>query len=63
VNGHDFGTTIELVSGLSADYDVVMNPSDSLSDAIQVRVAKTIFGTNRETAVRSIAISATLRNT
>jgi RND family efflux transporter MFP subunit len=39
VQGRDFGGTIEVLSGLSADDTVVVNPPDSLIDGVTVRVA------------------------
>jgi multidrug efflux pump subunit AcrA (membrane-fusion protein) len=36
--GRDFGTDIEIVSGLKGNESVVLNPSDSLSDGAQVQV-------------------------
>jgi RND family efflux transporter MFP subunit len=36
--GRDFGTTIEILSGLQPGQAVVGNPSDSLSDGEEVRV-------------------------
>jgi multidrug efflux pump subunit AcrA (membrane-fusion protein) len=39
VQGRDFGNTIEVVSGLTADEEVVLNPPDSITDGVQVRVA------------------------
>jgi RND family efflux transporter MFP subunit len=39
--GRDFGTDIEIVAGLKGDESVVLNPSDSLSDGTQVRLAET----------------------
>jgi RND family efflux transporter MFP subunit len=38
--GRDFGTEIEVVSGLEATDTVILNPSDSLSAGAQVRVVK-----------------------
>lgn len=37
--GRDFGTEIEIVAGLKGDESVVLNPSDSLTEGAQVRVA------------------------
>lgn len=37
--GRDFGTTVEVLSGLSHDEQVVINPPDSLSDGAAVRIA------------------------
>jgi RND family efflux transporter MFP subunit len=42
--GRDFGTRIEIVSGLSGDESVVVNPADSLSDGQAVRVATAVPG-------------------
>jgi RND family efflux transporter MFP subunit len=39
VQGRDFGTTIEVLSGLSPNEIVVLNPPDSITDGAQVRVA------------------------
>ena len=36
--GRDFGTSIELVSGLDANQDIIINPPDSLADGALVRV-------------------------
>jgi RND family efflux transporter MFP subunit len=36
--GHDFGSTVEVTSGLSASDLVVLDPSDSLADGASVRV-------------------------
>jgi RND family efflux transporter MFP subunit len=41
VQGRDFGNTIEILSGLSADDVVILNPPDSLTDGVLVRIAKT----------------------
>jgi RND family efflux transporter MFP subunit len=38
--GRDFGTEIEIVAGLKGDESVVLNPSDSLTDGAQVRIAE-----------------------
>ena len=39
VQGRDFGNTIEVLSGLDADDVVVVNPPDSLTDGVLVRIA------------------------
>jgi RND family efflux transporter MFP subunit len=39
VQGRDFGSTIEILSGVEADEVVILNPPDSLTDGVQVRVA------------------------
>jgi RND family efflux transporter MFP subunit len=40
VQGRDFGTTIEVLSGIEADDRVVINPSDSITDGAPVRIAQ-----------------------
>jgi RND family efflux transporter MFP subunit len=40
VQGRDFGGTIEILSGLQPDDVVILNPPDSLTDGVLVRVAK-----------------------
>jgi RND family efflux transporter MFP subunit len=37
--GRDYGTTLEVLGGISADERVIINPSDSLEDGQQVNVA------------------------
>jgi RND family efflux transporter MFP subunit len=39
VEGRDFGSTIEVLSGLNAEDAVVINPPDSIIDGLTVRVA------------------------
>jgi RND family efflux transporter MFP subunit len=39
VQGRDFGTSVEVLSGVSANDQVVINPPDSLSDGGTVRIA------------------------
>ncbi|HEX3720517.1 MAG TPA: efflux RND transporter periplasmic adaptor subunit [Verrucomicrobiae bacterium] len=38
--GRDYGTTVEIVNGLSEKDNVIINPSDSLEPGVKVRVAK-----------------------
>ena len=38
--GHDYGNSVEVVSGLQPDDDVVVNPSDSISNGEQVRITQ-----------------------
>src|SRR6266404_5656153 len=38
--GHDFGNQIEIVSGLKADDQVIINPPDSISSGQQVRIVQ-----------------------
>lgn len=40
VQGRDFGNTIEILSGLGAKDSVILNPPDSLTDGLSVRIAK-----------------------
>jgi hypothetical protein len=40
VLGRDFGTEVEVVSGLEQGEAVILNPSDSLTSGTQVRVVK-----------------------
>ena len=37
--GRDFGTTIEILTGIGADDSVVLNPPDSITDGAEVRIA------------------------
>jgi RND family efflux transporter MFP subunit len=39
VEGRDFGNTIEVLSGLGPDEAVILNPLDSLTDGVPVRIA------------------------
>jgi RND family efflux transporter MFP subunit len=38
--GRDYGTSVEIVAGISATDNVILNPSDSLEPGTKVRVAK-----------------------
>jgi RND family efflux transporter MFP subunit len=38
--GRDFGTSVEIVHGLSETDNVIINPSDSLESGVKVRIAK-----------------------
>jgi RND family efflux transporter MFP subunit len=38
--GHDYGDTVEIVSGLSKNDQVIVNPSDSIAAGEQVRVSQ-----------------------
>jgi len=40
VLGRDFGTEIEVVSGLTGDESIILNPADSLTGGTQVRIVK-----------------------
>jgi RND family efflux transporter MFP subunit len=37
--GRDFGKTIEVLDGIDANDDIVVNPSDSIEDGLEVRIA------------------------
>ncbi len=39
VQGRDFGKTIEVLDGLDANDEIVVNPSDSIEDGVTVRIA------------------------
>jgi RND family efflux transporter MFP subunit len=38
--GRDYGTTVEIVHGLSETDNIILNPSDSLEQGLKVRIAK-----------------------
>jgi RND family efflux transporter MFP subunit len=38
--GRDFGTTVEVLNGISADDVIIVNPPDSITDGTRVRIAK-----------------------
>lgn len=38
--GRDFGTEVEVVSGLDGSEDVILNPSDSLANGVEVKVVR-----------------------
>lgn len=38
--GRDFGTSVEVLTGLTAEYLIIVNPPDSISDGEPVRVAQ-----------------------
>jgi len=38
--GRDFGSAVEVISGLNRSDNVVLNPSDSLTSGTPVRVSK-----------------------
>ena len=39
VQGRDFGSSIEVLSGIAPHETVVVNPPDSIADGVQVRIA------------------------
>jgi RND family efflux transporter MFP subunit len=43
VQGRDFGSSIEVLSGLAPNETVVLNPPDSITDGVQVRVVAPTF--------------------
>ena len=43
VQGRDFGSSIEVLSGLAPNDTVVINPPDSITDGVQVRVVAPTF--------------------
>jgi membrane fusion protein, multidrug efflux system len=45
--GRDFGTTIEILTGIDASDRIIVNPSDSLEEGQQVHVAKASAGDAR----------------
>ena len=53
--GRDFGTTVEVVSGLNGDEAVILNPSDSIVAGTQVRVVKDV---SKENAAKEAAAAA-----
>ena len=38
--GHDFGNTIEIVAGLKADDQVIVNPPDSIVSGQEVQIVQ-----------------------
>jgi RND family efflux transporter MFP subunit len=42
VQGRDFGNTIEILSGLEPDEVVILNPPDSLTDGVLVRISSAL---------------------
>jgi hypothetical protein len=34
--GHDFGSSVEITSGLTAQEEVILDPSDSLANGVEV---------------------------
>ena len=38
--GHDFGNTIEIVAGLNADDQVIVNPPDSIVSGQEVQIVQ-----------------------
>ena len=48
VQGRDFGKTIEILGGIDAQDNIVVNPSDSIEDGLSVRVAPPAENTNKD---------------
>jgi multidrug efflux pump subunit AcrA (membrane-fusion protein) len=44
VLGTDYGTRVSIVSGLTGDERVILNPPDSIIDGTEVRIAKSAQG-------------------
>ena len=40
IQGRDFGTSVEILSGLSANAVIIVNPPDSITDGSKVRISK-----------------------
>jgi hypothetical protein len=38
--GRDFGADVEIVTGLTADDEVILSPPDSLTDQTRIRVVR-----------------------
>jgi multidrug efflux pump subunit AcrA (membrane-fusion protein) len=56
VQGRDFGTFIEVLSGLSQDDQIVVNPPDSISEGAEVRIApppKQTVGSQQQAPAKS----------
>jgi RND family efflux transporter MFP subunit len=50
VQGRDFGSTIEILSGIEPDDKVIVNPPDSLTDGAVVRIAPPAAAASKDTA-------------
>jgi RND family efflux transporter MFP subunit len=50
VQGRDFGKTIEILDGIDAHDNIVINPSDSIDDGISVRIAPPQGDSNKKDA-------------
>jgi hypothetical protein len=49
VQGRDFGSTIEILSGIGPDDKVIVNPPDSLTDGVVVRIAAPAVAASKDT--------------
>ena len=52
VQGRDFGNTIEILSGIEPNDRVIVNPPDSLTDDVVVRIAPPPSATSKDTSKR-----------
>jgi RND family efflux transporter MFP subunit len=50
VQGRDFGSTIEILSGIGPDDKVIVNPPDSLTDGVVVRIAPPAAAASKDTS-------------
>jgi hypothetical protein len=48
IAGRDFGTTVEILSGLPPKQDVISNPPDSLTDGEKVRIVTPGHGDDKK---------------
>ncbi len=53
--GRDYGTTLEVLGGLDASEQIIINPPDSLEDGQQVKIAQPSPGQKQETQSPSAA--------
>jgi hypothetical protein len=53
VPGRDYGTRIEIISGLDANSEVITNPPDSVTDGITVRVVQPDADKNKQAGAAS----------
>ena len=40
--GHDYGSTVEVLNGLTAEDSVILDPSDSIIDGSPVKIAEPV---------------------
>ncbi|HVW69288.1 MAG TPA: efflux RND transporter periplasmic adaptor subunit [Steroidobacteraceae bacterium] len=48
VQGRDFGTFVEVLAGLGANDEVIVDPPDSIADGVPVRIARPRQGTKQQ---------------
>jgi hypothetical protein len=58
VIGRDYGTTLEVLSGLEAGEQIVVNPSDSLEDNQPVHIAQPSKGEQQQNAAPAAGTKA-----